>query len=456
VKKILGRYLLRILSSDGLRFLRRTFYELRRRLLGRPHTLHIFLRIDDPYSYLLVQVLGDFLRRFPVRAEYHTTTEMRREMYPALSLWHKNAMHDAQHLAGLYGLSFPHDFASSGRLRIEAATAALLAAEATGNYLEIASQVFADFWGGTLPRSGVVQRLHDPALLDRLEVNERLRERLGHYLDAMIYYGDEWYWGIDRLDHLERRLIELGLARNRDERVVFNRTYHDFCRVKAGSIRSPDKPLVIYWSARSPYSYLALERAVKLSEWQGVPLQIKPVLPMMMRGMFVPRTKAFYIFFDTLREAAKYGLRFGFMADPLGAGVERCYALLDYARGKGREQAYLLSFARAVYADGIRADTNRGMATIVRRCGLDWDEARRHLNARAWRAEVDRNLEEMLGFGCWGVPSFRYGEAYFWGQDRLGLIEKAIIADSSSAPALPAPECGSSGGVPLQVGGRAR
>ena len=27
----------------------------------------------------------------------------------------------------------------------------------------------------------------------------------------MFYYGDEWYWGVDRLYHLEKRFIDLGL-----------------------------------------------------------------------------------------------------------------------------------------------------------------------------------------------------------------------------------------------------
>jgi 2-hydroxychromene-2-carboxylate isomerase len=40
---------------------------------------------------------------------------------------------------------------------------------------------------------------------------DRLRQRLGHYLGAMLYYGGEWYWGVDRLQYLESRLQSLGL-----------------------------------------------------------------------------------------------------------------------------------------------------------------------------------------------------------------------------------------------------
>ena len=45
---------------------------------------------------------------------------------------------------------------------------------------------------------------------DRL-IGESRRElnRMGHYNSAMLHYGGEWYWGIDRLHYLERRLADL-------------------------------------------------------------------------------------------------------------------------------------------------------------------------------------------------------------------------------------------------------
>ena len=39
--------------------------------------------------------------------------------------------------------------------------------------------------------------------------SKRLAE-LGHYSGATFYYAGEWYWGVDRLFHLEARLQELG------------------------------------------------------------------------------------------------------------------------------------------------------------------------------------------------------------------------------------------------------
>ena len=40
----------------------------------------------------------------------------------------------------------------------------------------------------------------------RLDSGTAHRAELKHYSGAMFYYGKEWYWGVDRLYHLEKRL----------------------------------------------------------------------------------------------------------------------------------------------------------------------------------------------------------------------------------------------------------
>ena len=49
----------------------------------------------------------------------------------------------------------------------------------------------------------------------------------GHYLSGMLYYGGEWYWGLDRLVHLERRLNGVSLAPGNTQ-LAFDRGYRDF------------------------------------------------------------------------------------------------------------------------------------------------------------------------------------------------------------------------------------
>jgi 2-hydroxychromene-2-carboxylate isomerase len=137
-----------------------------------------------------------------------------------------------------------------------------------------------------------------------------------------------------------------------------------------------------------------------------------------------------YIFHDTKREAKKLGIDYGFVADPLGKGVENCYVLFRYAQSLGCEQNYLLNYSRAVNAQGIHSDTYEGLKIIVQRSGMDWEQAKILLNdhdaEKEWQLWAEENRQEMLGLGSWGVPTFQYGDLVLWGQDRVGIIEKEI------------------------------
>lgn len=444
MNKIIQTYGARFISSDFLLNKKRAWNEVKRRLRGKPHNLDVYLRLDDPYSYLLVQVLDSLQQRFNITLSIYIVSEFQNDMYPALDMLKEYAFRDAKALAKLYDLAFP-DNKPMLELNDEFTNLALTQQNNLAGVLE----VFKHYWQAQEKGSGDIKEVLNPELHKNLDQtlarnNKRLRQQ-GHYLAAMIHYGGEWYWGIDRLDHLEQRLITIGCAKSSIEAVYFNRTYQLDSLIESTVARKPErikkanssktgkmvmaKALTLYWSARSPYSYLALVRSVSIAEQYGIELIIKPVLPMMMRNMFVPVTKKMYIFHDTKREAKKLSIPYGFVADPLGDAVKRCYALLEYAQDSGKLNEYLLSFAYAVNSEGIRGDTDKGMKMIVERCGLNWDIARPLLQSNQWQQRVDDNLQEMLARGCWGVPSVIYGEEIFWGQDRLGLIEIEINKD---------------------------
>lgn len=434
MKKTIMPYVAKALSSDLLKAIKSRLFALKRQLLKQEPILDIFLKVDDPYSYLLIQVLVSFRSRFSVQLRFHVVQTIDPEMFPKLEMWVKNASIDAHHLAQLYDLEFPGKVTPLDTKQVELLTYQLVAIEGRNDFLETANKKLHSLWFGR----GISD--YSPAsdcdvLRSQLNMNERLLKKQGHYLSAMIYFEGEWYWGIDRLDHLERRLIELGFAHQVNESVQFDRTYRNFCDKPLLQIaaKSNTKDLILYWSARSPYSYIGLERAVQLADHYKITIKIKPVLPMMMRGMNVPSTKKMYIFLDTKREAQKLGLPYGFVADPLGAAVERCYALVDYARSENKLQQFLLSFARGVNAQGIRAETDQGMRKIVEHCGLDWALAKHKLQDQSWKKWTKENLDEMFLIGCWGVPSFQYGDVHFWGQDRLGMIEQTIRDDLSNS-----------------------
>jgi 2-hydroxychromene-2-carboxylate isomerase len=270
-----------------------------------------------------------------------------------------------------------------------------------------------------------------------LQASDALRQQLGHYLGATLFYAGEWYWGLDRLYHLERRLQDLGAARPGVQGELFSpsQDLHQALAlpslvslVSPVSPPSPPPPIEFFFSLRSPYSAIVAKRVFELGRLTGAAVHLRYVLPMVMRGLPVPRSKRRYISEDTAREAFVRGIPFGRLNDPVGRPTERGLALVDFAQQQGKGQAYVLSFLHGVWAEGINAGSSRGLRTIVERAGLSWADARLALKDEAWRDVAERNREALLALGLWGVPSLQVQDVAVWGQDRLWAIEDKLRA----------------------------
>lgn len=107
LQKIIQPYAARLISSNRLLTFKRQLQEAKRKLLGRSHHIDVYLRINDPYSYLLVQVLADFEQRFDVGIQFKTILNLQQDMYAEETMWHDNGFLDATHLADLYKLEWP-------------------------------------------------------------------------------------------------------------------------------------------------------------------------------------------------------------------------------------------------------------------------------------------------------------------------------------------------------------
>ena len=311
------------------------------------------------------------------------------------------ARKDAADVAPGYGLVFPPRAAAPSAAACELAAGLLAAAARSG---EFAAEAAADRRRAVGARRAGLRALaaeRGPADPERTRAarsqGTRLRERLGHYLGGMFHYAGEWYWGVDRLQHLERRLQSLGALRSGASaapiapRPVLPDAFTPTSRARVR--------LEFYLSLRSPYSYIAMDRVFALARRYPLDLALRPVLPMVMRGLPVPRAKRLYITLDTKREAEDLGLDFGRVCDPVGRPVERCFSLYPWANARGRGGELLHAFARAAFAEGVDTGTDPGLRHVVERAGLAWDEARPHLDAEGWRDELERNREQLFGLG---------------------------------------------------------
>ncbi|MEO1901616.1 MAG: DsbA family protein [Alcanivorax sp.] len=425
-------YLARLLTSPGRERWRRRLLEARRRLRRRPHEATFYFRLDDPYSLLMAQALPAFGEHFGLRITPRVMLYLDGNLYPDPDRLRALAPRDAAALAELHGLTFPEHATPPDPALSLAATRCLLKHEGDERFWSLAHALGQALWSGDQERLTALARDHgqQPEDQARLALEARRDQFLGdgHYLTGTLHYQGEWYWSLERLDHLARRLEALGLGGG-----PWPLDYGAAKRARLDRPRPPEGTrLAFYFSFRSPYSYLALERAFALADHYGVTLEVRPVLPMVMRGLTVPRAKRLYIVTDAAREARLHGVPFGKICDPVGVGVERCMALWPFAEKEGRLREWLLSAARGIWSQGVDVAGDAGLAKLARDAGLDWNRARRWLGDDQWRQRAEANRQAMLDAGSWGVPTFQTGDALVWGQDRFALVERALTPPLSS------------------------
>ena len=159
-------------------------------------------------------------------------------------------------------------------------------------------------------------------------------------------------------------------------------------------------------------------------------INLRYVLPMVMRGLPVPAEKRKYISLDAAREAYVQNVPFGRLNDPIGKPTERGLALMPLAQMHDLAEDYVLSFMQGVWSEGLDAGTDAHLQIIVERCGLNWQTAKDILksqsNEQHWRGVAEQNREALFALGLWGVPSFKFEDTAVWGQDRFWVIEKAL------------------------------
>ena len=403
--------------------------ELVRRLKGEPHVVELFHQVDDPYSHLALEATGPLLDRYDIELRFHLTSATDRAHAPEPALLADYARRDCVAIAPHYELDF--EIGADAPLAADVGQVEALLAGLTGDprFREVALKAGRALWRRDAKAMGRLARKVPSASPDEVAASiaagNALRAQRRHYSGGMFWYAGEWYWGVDRLHHLERRLTALGASRSAHDTPRFDRPPLD-----AGERRNDGRlELEVYPSLRSPYTAMIFERSLELAASVDVPVRLKPVMPMVMRGVPAPTDKATYIMTDALREARHLGVPFGNMYDPIGRPVERGFALWPLARDRGRGAEYIAAFLRAAFVDGRRLDTDAGLRHVVESVGLDFEEARAALEDDGWRQGLEANRVEMYDeLGLWGVPSYRLRgpadepDLCVWGQDRLWLV----------------------------------
>lgn len=415
--------------GERMQTLRRRVLETKRRLLRRPHTVSVFLELDDPYSYLLACYLPALAGRYDIRIHYYLTEVASDDNRPRADMLAAYAEQDCRRVAAELGLPFL-DRGNAPPVEYRRAIIDVLAQDPDsfpGPLLEAISM----YWRGD--SEGMARRVAGETLTGAgerlLASNQRRLSGMGHYNSAMLHYGGEWYWGVDRLHFLTERLDELGLRREAASGsglASIGLAMQVQLPVTPPAAARDLPPLEYFHSFRSPYSYLALQRVFAIADAFSLELRIRPVLPMIGRGLPVPNRKLRYIGEDASREARRLGVPIGEFADPAGRGVDRCMAVFCYALAEKRERDFLINAGEAIWAGGIDVASDKGMRKVTGRTGLFWPDVVEAMQNDDWRSMAEENRESMEETGTWGVPTIRLGEFVVWGQDRCWLLVRHL------------------------------
>ncbi len=189
-----------------------------------------------------------------------------------------------------------------------------------------------------------------------------------------------------------------------------------------------DRSVELFFSFRSPYSYLAGPRAFALAERYAIDLVWRGVRPMAMRGQPLPLAKQLYIMRDATREARRLGLPFGNIFDPLGEGVWRCLTIAEHAAEVGLLAPFVLRVMRAIWSEGARVIHDDALRPLCEEAGLRWDACVAAMADPSYRQRVEASTARLEAIGHWGVPTFVFRGEVYWGQDRIEDLEHELRA----------------------------
>ena len=196
----------------------------------------------------------------------------------------------------------------------------------------------------------------------------------------------------------------------------------------------------LFWSFRSPYSYLAMPGALRLEEDFAVQVRFRPVLPLAVRepSFFSPDNikRARYIRVDFPRRARMLGMPHEWPSpDPIVQDMktyriaeEQPYIYrLTYlgveAERRGRGIEFALQVSRLIFGGTRDWHLGEHLAQAAARAGLDlaaMDEA--IADPASHRATVEANQEALAQAGHWGVPTFAFEGEPFFGEDRIDTL----------------------------------
>ena len=199
----------------------------------------------------------------------------------------------------------------------------------------------------------------------------------------------------------------------------------------------------LFFSFRSPYSYLAVGRYRSMAEEYDLDITLRTVLPIAIRDPSILFTGnpnvGRYIVRDCMRAGEFLGIPIKWpRPDPVVQNlmtreiaeeqphIYRLCRLGQAATRRGKGLAFAAEVAPLIW-DGTVEGWNEGdhLAGAATRARLDFAEleAEAAKDAAALDAEIEENQQALEAAGHWGVPTLVFEGEPFFGQDRIDMAK---------------------------------
>jgi 2-hydroxychromene-2-carboxylate isomerase len=196
----------------------------------------------------------------------------------------------------------------------------------------------------------------------------------------------------------------------------------------------------LFWSFRSPYSYLAMPGALRLERDFDVEVRLRPVLPLAVRdpAFFSPDNlkRAKYIRVDWPRRAEMLGMPHAWPSpDPIVQDMQSYQIAAEQpyihrltrlgVEAERRDRGIEFACEASALIFGGTRDWHLGshLAQAAQRAGLDLQAMDAAIAEPAsYDAEIEANQQALSAAGHWGVPTFVFEGEPFFGEDRIDTL----------------------------------
>ncbi len=202
----------------------------------------------------------------------------------------------------------------------------------------------------------------------------------------------------------------------------------------------PEK-IQVYWSFRSPYSYLVTPDLIRLRDKFEIDIELKVVLPIAVRSKGVVfdtenKNKLSYILLDVSRRAEFLGRPIAMPnPDPIVQNMETFQVAKEQpfiywlcklgveADRQGKGVDFAANVSRLIWGGAENWNQKDHMQLAAADAGLDLDQMEKQIENSDHMEEIERNQSLLEQAGHWGVPTMVVRGEPFFGQDRIKTLE---------------------------------